>query len=589
MDHRRPMQTEDDVDPLLLQPDSSFLRTIPEDRSDGVETNSAIVVGDFPLPSSVRSEASSTQAILEDNVTRPSKERIPQAPTSSDEEGRSSLSDTPAVLADNVASTSRSAPPTGRRSRGIVVPPPTGEEQPKRGIFLTWWDSLADIDWKSRKTICTLGLAVGLTLAVVVAIVLVVVLTDTKRPDDSSTQQPTLTPAPSTSFPTISPATETLLDNVIYNVSLDHTEFDNPESPESLARTWMIRQDLMVHDALDEGNYRTAQRYICTEFIYSLVPSENVSDYLLPDQEECDWPGFFCDDDLPGRVVTRILFPSAGLLGSLPYELGYLTSLQELGLPDNRIVGDIPDSFFNLTYGALRSLFWLDLGRNRLTGTLNTKIWSELSTLRFLYLEGNLLHGTIDPPPASALDDGRQRTEVSSIMEDIWLHENDFHGDFPDWILSTYKSSLTSISVAHNSLGGTLPDLDEWPPRLAEFSASNNSFVGNIPASLLYSAPAMEKIYLDKNELDGAVPSPGNNTVTSSIKNLYLHHNNLSGPLPDGFGSYWTQLRQLTLQENAITGSIGPSQCETWAATLTRLTADCPGDIECECCTKCYG
>ncbi|KAJ3297449.1 hypothetical protein HDU79_003530 [Rhizoclosmatium sp. JEL0117] len=77
------------------------------------------------------------------------------------------------------------------------------------------------------------------------------------------------------------------------------------------------------------------------------------------------------------------------LSGSIPWELGNLTSLNCLYLSQNRLSGSIPASLFTLT--KLRDLY---IDRNELSGQIPSNI-NECVELRWLHLYKNRLSGPI--------------------------------------------------------------------------------------------------------------------------------------------------------------------------------------------------
>ena len=88
-----------------------------------------------------------------------------------------------------------------------------------------------------------------------------------------------------------------------------------------------------------------------------------------------------------GRV-EELSLPGNDLRGTLPADLGSLTSLNVLNLSDNRLSGTLPD------LRALTILTTLNLGDNQLSGTIPDWL-GDLLQLQNLYLNGNQLSGCV--------------------------------------------------------------------------------------------------------------------------------------------------------------------------------------------------
>lgn len=544
---------------------SSFLRPIPEDSDDG---SSAVL---FPRFSLLRRGGNNGGAVgAEDDDARSST--------------RGAIVDTGSSSLDNLRPGRGRGNAGGPRSASIVtdkatielpVQPPGGRgpEQRRSPRRLPRWGDL------TRRTKWVLCFSVGLTLLVILAIVLVVILTDATS--SSTTPSPTVSPAPSI-LPTMSPSTVQAVDEMLYNVS-DPSTFADPTSPQSLARAWLLDDDLILYDVIAEGESFVQQRYACAELIYALNPSQaNVT--LLVDQSECDWPGFDCDDGL-AHVVTVINLTSSNLAGSLPEEVSILKKLKKLILSDNAIVGSIPSKW--LDDGVLPYLYYLDLSNNSLTGILDSRIWTNFPFLSYLYLSDNRLSGTLAEPSDI-------HTITPPIVEEIFLSNNTFTGPFPSWIFDHYPL-LEKLLMAENQLTGTLPqDGIVWPTNLTFLDVGSNRLSGRIPSSLFFS-PLMEKVYLNNNTLSGPLPDvvtlpTGVTTFASPMRKVWLHANQLTGTFPALFGSLWSALEVLTLHDNAFMGTLSSTLCGVWT-NLSDLTADCPPnstDLSCACCTECF-
>ncbi|XP_008361365.1 receptor-like protein 7 [Malus domestica] len=88
-------------------------------------------------------------------------------------------------------------------------------------------------------------------------------------------------------------------------------------------------------------------------------------------------------------VFTSIDISCNNFNGSIPEEVGKLTSLHGLNLSSNALTGAIPSSL-----GNLRQLESLDLSDNKLSGTIPSQL-SKLNFLSFLNLSSNQLVGKI--------------------------------------------------------------------------------------------------------------------------------------------------------------------------------------------------
>ena len=86
----------------------------------------------------------------------------------------------------------------------------------------------------------------------------------------------------------------------------------------------------------------------------------------LSDEQICDWYGVYCYSD---GYVDRISLYSNSLQGTIPTELGLLTSLQRLSVPYNSLTGMIPTEL-----GLLTSLQRLYVDDNSLTGAVPNEV-----------------------------------------------------------------------------------------------------------------------------------------------------------------------------------------------------------------------
>jgi Fibronectin type III domain/Leucine Rich Repeat len=147
------------------------------------------------------------------------------------------------------------------------------------------------------------------------------------------------------------------------------------------------------------------------------------------------------------------------LSGSIPSELGNLTSLEHLMLYSNNLSGSIPPELGNASnLGSFR------LNNNHLTGVIPSEL-GNLSALNELYLYSNNLTGAI--PPELGNVSVLRRMDISSNslsgaippelgnanIEDLNLSSNNLFGDLPGF-LSTITGDL---DLSYNCLYGSDP------------------------------------------------------------------------------------------------------------------------------------
>ncbi len=166
----------------------------------------------------------------------------------------------------------------------------------------------------------------------------------------------------------------------------------------------------------------------------------------------CTWYGVTC-----GGSVTTLNLSSNNLNGTIPTEIGNLTSLVTLDLRSNSLSGGIPTEI-----GSLSLLQKLDLRNNSLSGSIPTSI-DGMSSLRSLYLVGNNLDGNI-PTQLGGLSNlrtlslrrnrlvGSIPSEIGSLLnlKSLELDANALAGEIPTTI--TNLTGLTSMNLSYNML-----------------------------------------------------------------------------------------------------------------------------------------
>jgi len=122
------------------------------------------------------------------------------------------------------------------------------------------------------------------------------------------------------------------------------------------------------------------------EVLKKLYDSTNGSSWFntwnfTSDQSYCTYYGIECGDE--SEQIVRIMLQSNNLRGSLPSELGMLSSLHYFDFDRNDITGTIPSEL-----GVLSSLIWFDISINSITSTIPSEL-GMLSPLTWFNLYSN--------------------------------------------------------------------------------------------------------------------------------------------------------------------------------------------------------
>ncbi|KAL2348769.1 hypothetical protein Fmac_002769 [Flemingia macrophylla] len=339
---------------------------------------------------------------------------------------------------------------------------------------------------------------------------------------------------------------------------------------------------------------------------YKSLASWNSSNHF------CKWRGVTCNHmhqrvtqlNLEGYNLHGILSPHVGNLsfltnlnlgnntfhGKIPHELGRLLQLRYLSLSNNSLEGEIPT---NLT--ACFNIKVLYLFRNNLIGKVPIKI-GFLKRLQKMSVIENSLIGTI-PSSIGNLSsltslamgvnyfEGNLPKEICHLknLAMISIHVNKLIGTFPSCLYN--MSSLRIISAAGNQFNGSFPpNMFHTLPNLQEFLFGDNDISGSIPTSIA-NASILQTLDVAKNHLVGQVSSLGklqdlwflnfnsNNLGDNSKKDLEffkslancsklqvisISYNHFGGSLPNSMGNLSSQLNQLYLGGNQISGKIVP-------------------------------
>ena len=283
--------------------------------------------------------------------------------------------------------------------------------------------------------------------------------------------------------------------------------------------------------------------------------------------------------------VTGLDLLDKGLTGTIPAQLGRLSSLQVLRLNGNQLTGEIPTQL-----GSLSNLQELWLIQNQLTGEIPSELGS-LANLEHLWLRDNELTGEI---PAELGD--------LANMTHLYLNENQLTGEIPAElgsltnlvVLSLNENQLTGeiptelggltnlrgLALSENQLTGEIPAELGDLSNLTVLSLSGNQLTGEIPSEL-GSLANMTYLYLNKNQLTGEIPAELGSLA--NLEHLWLRDNELTGEIPAELGDL-ANMTHLYLNENQLTGEIPAelgdlANLEVLLLARNQLTGELPSEL----------
>ncbi|PRP78689.1 putative leucine-rich repeat receptor-like protein kinase [Planoprotostelium fungivorum] len=301
--------------------------------------------------------------------------------------------------------------------------------------------------------------------------------------------------------------------------------------------------------------------------LYSTTQGDQwtISDGWTQSTDYCNFYGCSCSST--GALIGLNLGGN-NIDGALPPSIGQITSLTQLDISHNSLSGPLPDSFcqlnqienltlsYNLLEGQLPScirglinLTYLDLSFNVFDGSASAAYAPNLLTLK---LGRNLFNGELT-------------RDISSLtyLELLDLTNNEMYG-VVDASHFGKMSSLSSIDLSYNNFTGDIYWLCNLT-QLTRIVLSSNHFQSQIPYCL--AQLNLTSLSLKQNDLYGPMPDETFWDELTSLVNLNLAHNRLSGPLSPYFGRNLTHLSYLRINNNNLQGLL-PSNT---LATLSNL------------------
>ncbi|KAL1174383.1 hypothetical protein V6Z11_A04G007900 [Gossypium hirsutum] len=229
-------------------------------------------------------------------------------------------------------------------------------------------------------------------------------------------------------------------------------------------------------------------------------------------------------------------------------------------LDNNKLQGPLPSSIFQLL-----NLTLLSLSSNNLSGVIELSMFSNLPNLNYLDLSHNSLSLTSNSTStvnhilpnliaiffsSCNLSEFPQFLKGLKSLESLDLSCNRIEGKIPQWMQEVGNDSLSYLNVSHNSL----TEVEHFPwKNIAVLDLSSNLIRGNLPIPAL----TINVFLISNNSFNGEVSSLICNA--SFLRILDLSHNNLSGTIPQCFGSLSDSLEFLNLMKNKFYGTIPPT------------------------------
>ncbi|XWS36996.1 hypothetical protein CRYUN_Cryun19dG0005400 [Craigia yunnanensis] len=216
------------------------------------------------------------------------------------------------------------------------------------------------------------------------------------------------------------------------------------------------------------------------------------------------------------RHLRRIVLSGNPLGSILPMSIGNLsTSLEYLLVTDCKIKGSIPAELGNLS-----SLIALKLGKNGLTGIIPKTI-GRLQKLQGLHLQSNRLQGPIL----------YEICKLSSLVE-LFLGDNELSGLIPECLGDL--TALRNISLGFNRLTSMIPSSLWSLEYILAINMSSNSLQGPLPLEIA-NLKVVTEIDLSKNQLSGNIPNSIGDL--ENLVYLSLAENKLQGSIPISFSA----------------------------------------------------
>ncbi|KAM3306304.1 receptor-like protein Cf-9 [Capsicum chacoense] len=261
----------------------------------------------------------------------------------------------------------------------------------------------------------------------------------------------------------------------------------------------------------------------------------------------CLWDGVHCDETR--SQVIELDLKCSQLQGKLSSNssIFQLYTLKRLDLSIN----DFSDSHISPNIGRLSSLTYLDLSYSMFTGQIPSEI-SHLSKLHSLRIYSDLSGLTFGPHFGQLLKNSTQLRELEFANVAISSTKFSHLPNLTLLDLSRNSQLIVSFPITRWNSSASLKVLSLYAVNFTEVPEPMSNFLG--PIRLLNKNwTQLEQLQLSSNFLTGSIPS--NVSGFQSLWSLMLSSNNWTGTIPSWITSL-PSLKYLDLSNNNFNGQI---------------------------------
>ncbi|VAI53452.1 unnamed protein product [Triticum turgidum subsp. durum] len=229
------------------------------------------------------------------------------------------------------------------------------------------------------------------------------------------------------------------------------------------------------------------------------------------------------------------------LVGMIPSTMKNLCNLERLISMMNNVNGSITELFHRLPNCSQNKLQYLFVPYNNLTGSLPTAPVECLSNLSQLYLAHNSPTGHVPlwigelkqltnlDLSSNNLDGVIHEGHLSrqDMLEELRLSDNSITITVSQTWVPPF--SLGTIELRSCQLGPKFPMLLRWQTQVMSLDISNTSINDMVPGWFWIAASSADSLNIQNNQITGVLPST---MEFMRATNMNFSSNQLSGPIP---------------------------------------------------------